>query len=235
MESAESIKENAEEITGKKSGKKSKKELTPEEKKKALFNDIVEILETMLTTVFLVVMLLSYVTRPVTVDGSSMEPTLQDQDRLIMLRLLYTPKQGDIVVIYNSEGYVLNSRGEAVNSGYGLEENIIKRIIATEGQSVDIRVDEGLVYVDGEPLDEPYVSEAVRSNDGAFSYPITIPEGYVFVMGDNRNHSTDSRSSFVGLVPKTDILGKAYFRFCHMEENEESKYYPVFDTIGFIG
>ncbi|MDE6005800.1 MAG: signal peptidase I [Oscillospiraceae bacterium] len=222
------------EATEKNSDKKPATELTPEEKKKSLFDDIIEIIETMLITLFVVVLLISYVTRPVTVDGSSMVPTLQDQDRLVMLRLLYTPKQGDIVVVYNSNGHVLDSNGEVVNSGYGLNENIIKRVIATEGQKIDIRVDEGLVYVDDEALDEPYVNEAVRSNDGAFSYPMIIPEGYVFVMGDNRNHSTDSRSVFVGLVAKEDVLGKAYFRLCNME-TDGKKQHPVFDTFGFIG
>ncbi|MDE5736986.1 MAG: signal peptidase I [Oscillospiraceae bacterium] len=226
MESLEPIQENAE--------NRIEKNLTPEEKKKNLFNDIVEIIETMLITLFVVVLLISYLTRPVTVDGNSMVPTLQNQDRLVMLRLLYTPKQGDIVVVYNSNGHVLDNDGNVVNSGYGLNENIIKRVIATEGQKIDIRVDEGLVYVDDEALDEPYVNEAVRSNDGAFSYPMIVPEGYVFVMGDNRNHSTDSRSVFVGLVAKEDILGKAYFRLCNMETDGE-KQHPVFDTIGFIG
>ena len=205
-----------------------------EQKKKSLFSDILEIIETMLTTLLLVVLLFSYVTRPVTVDGSSMEPTLHDQDRLVMFRLLYSPKQGDIVVVYNSEGHVFNSSNEVVNSGYGLNENIIKRVIATGGQTVDLRLDEGLVYVDGEPLDEPYVKEAVRSNAGAFSYPITIPEGYIFVMGDNRNHSTDSRSNFVGLVAEEDVLGKAYFRFCNVQEDEDGSH-PVFNTVGFVG
>ncbi|MBD5143338.1 MAG: signal peptidase I [Oscillospiraceae bacterium] len=226
MESLEPIQEEAENSI--------EKNFAPNEKKKSLFNDIIEIIETMLITLFVVVLLISYLTRPVTVDGSSMVPTLQDQDRLVMLRLLYTPKQGDIVVVYNSNGHVLDSDGNVVNSGYGLNENIIKRVIATEGQKIDIRVDEGLVYVDDVALDEPYVNEAVRSNDGAFSYPMTVPEGYVFVMGDNRNHSTDSRSVFVGLVAKEDILGKAYFRLCNMETDGE-KQHPVFDTIGFIG
>ncbi|MDE5768224.1 MAG: signal peptidase I [Oscillospiraceae bacterium] len=207
----------------------------PEQPKKSLFGDILEIVETMLTTLLLFVMLFSYVTRPVTVDGNSMEPTLQDHDRLVMFRLLYSPKQGDIVVVYNSEGHVLDATGEVVNSGYGLHENIIKRVIATEGQTIKLNTDEGLVYVDGQPLEEPYVNDIIQTDAGAFSYPITIPDGYIFVMGDNRNHSTDSRSSYVGLVAEEDVLGKAYFRFCNMQDDEDGKQHPVFNTVGFVG
>lgn len=202
---------------------------------KAVLNDILEIIETMLTTLLLVVMLFSYVARPVTVDGSSMEPTLHDQDRLVMFRLLYSPKQGDIVVVYNSEGHVLDTAGEVVSSGYGLHENIIKRVIATAGQTIRLDTAEGLVYVDDQPLEEPYVNDLIRSDAGAFSYPVTIPDGYIFVMGDNRNHSTDSRSSYVGLVSEEDVLGKAYFRFCNMQDEGDGKLHPVFSTLGFVG
>lgn len=206
-----------------------------EQPKKSVFNDILEIVETMLTTLLLVVMLFSYVTRPVTVEGSSMEPTLHNQDRLVMFRLLYSPKQGDIVVVYNSEGHVLDGAGEVVSSGYGLHENIIKRVIATAGQTLYLNADEGVVYIDDQPIEEPYVNDIIRTDAGAFSYPITIPDGYIFVMGDNRNHSTDSRDSHVGLVAEENVLGKAYFRFCNMQDEGDGKQHPVFNTIGFVG
>ncbi len=200
-------------------------ENTPEPQAKTraeLFADVMEIVETMLVSVFVVLMVFTYLARPVTVDGRSMVPTLNDQDKLVMLRLLYTPKQGDIVVVDNYEGHVFDAEGNVVESGRSLNENIIKRVIAVAGQTVTVDERAGEVYVDGKALHENYINERTLTNDGAFIYPITIPEGYVFVMGDNRNKSTDSRSSCVGLVSEEDVLGNAYFR-----------YYPVTD-IGFV-
>ena len=209
-------------------------ELTPEEKRQKLFNDIVEILETMLMSVFVVILLFTYLLRPVTVDGSSMVPTLQDKDKLVMRRLLYEPHQGDVVVVSNYAGHILDSNGNVIDSGSSLNEILIKRVIAVAGQTIEVRTDEGLVYIDGEALDEVYVNEPTRMNDGAFAYPITVPEGYVFVMGDNRNHSTDSRNAHVGLVAEEDILGNAFFRYCAVEMDESGEEHISFSTIGFI-
>ncbi len=205
-----------------------------EEKKSNFFNDFIEILETMLISIFVVLILFTYLMRPVTVDGSSMFPTLTDKDRLVMWRLLYHPHQGDIVVVSDYAGHVLDLNGNVIESGSSLRECLIKRVIAVGGQMIDVRTEEGLVYVDGTPLDEPYVNEPTLTNDGAFSYPITVPEGYVFVMGDNRNHSTDSRSSYVGLVKEEDVLGCAYFRYCSVQETEDGELTASFDRIGFI-
>ncbi|MBQ9111426.1 MAG: signal peptidase I [Oscillospiraceae bacterium] len=191
-------------------------------KKQGLFHDIMDIIETMVVSVFVVLLLFTYIMRPVTVDGRSMNPTLVNQDKLVMFRLCYAPTRGDIVVVDNQEGHVLDENGRVKASGYSLHENIIKRIIAVAGQTVEVDEKAGKVYVDGVELDEPYINEPTLSNDGAFIYPITVPEGYVFVMGDNRNHSTDSRNPCVGLVAEEDVLGKAFFR-----------YYP-FSEIGFI-
>ncbi len=186
--------------------------------KSSLLNDIIEIVETMLISVFVVLILFTYLIRPVTVDGRSMNPTLQHEDRLVMYRLLYEPKQGDIVVVYNHEGHVLDADQNIVDSGFSLNENIIKRVIAVAGQTVMVDEAAGHVYVNGVALQEDYINERTMTNDGAFVYPITIPEGYVFVMGDNRNHSTDSRSSAVGLVAVEDVLGKAFFRYAPISE-----------------
>ena len=191
-------------------------------KKQGLFHDIMDIIETMVVSVFVVLLLFTYIMRPVTVDGRSMNPTLVNQDKLVMFRQCYAPTRGDIVVVDNQEGHVLDENGRVKASGYSLHENIIKRIIAVAGQTVEVDEKAGKVYVDGVELDEPYINEPTLSNDGAFIYPITVPEGYVFVMGDNRNHSTDSRNPCVGLVAEEDVLGKAFFR-----------YYP-FSEIGFI-
>ena len=181
---------------------------------KAMFNDVMEILETVLTSVFVILFIFSYLARPVTVEGSSMNPTLTNGDRLAMIRLCYTPKKGDIVVVNDDEGgMIFGADGTPVSSGYSLNECIIKRVIAVAGEEIDIDTTEGRVYIDGQLQDEPYINEATLTNDGAFSYPITIPEGYVFVMGDNLNHSTDSRSPAVGLVPVEKVLGTTYFRY----------------------
>ena len=104
-----------------------------------------------------------------------MVPTLEQSDKVVISNLFYHPKQGDIVVL----------RKRTL-----MEEPIVKRIIATEGQTVDIDFDDGVVYVDGKALDEPYVNEPVHDREN-FEGKITVPEGCVFVMGDNRNASTD--------------------------------------------
>ncbi len=227
MESTE-LTENQEQIQ-----QQPPKQLDP----KAVFNDVAEILETMLISVFVVLMLFTYLIRPVTVEGSSMVPTLQNQDRLVMRRILYQPHQGDIVVVSNyRSGHILDADGTTViSSGSALNEILIKRIIAVSGQTIEVRTDEGRVYVDGQPLEENYVNEPTLTNDGAFSYPITVPEGYVFVMGDNRNHSTDSRNPNVGLIAENEILGNAFFRYCSVDTNADGEESVSFRTIGFIG
>ncbi len=128
------------------------------------------------------------------IKGPSMMQTLQNGDTVILSNLLYTPKYPDIVFI----------KTEA----YG-EKPIVKRIIATEGQTVNIDFERGVVSVDGVELREPYVNgqTTLRIN---FDGPVTVPEGHVFVMGDNRNESSDSRDDRVGMVDVHDILGKVY-------------------------
>lgn len=125
-----------------------------------------------------------------------MMDTLHDKDRLIVTNFLYKPDNGDIVVI---------------SHGQNLNKPIIKRVIATEGQSLKIDFQKGIVSVNGAVIDEPYI-KALTTKQGDAEIPEVIPEGMVFVMGDNRNHSTDSRFSTVGLIPVTNIIGKAQFR-----------------------
>lgn len=142
------------------------------------------------------VLIFVFVGRTVGVVGPSMEQTLIEGDRLIISRLFYTPKYGDIVVL----------RKDAFK-----DDPIIKRVIATEGQTVDIDFDAGIVKVDGVALDEPYTNTLTNVRED-FKEPVTVPEGCVFVMGDNRNHSTDSRTEVIGCVDTRYILGKALFR-----------------------
>ena len=137
------------------------------------------------------VLLFVFAVRMVNVVGHSMVPTLEQSDKVVISNLFYHPKQGDVVVL----------RKQTL-----MQEPIVKRIIATEGQTVDIDFDDGVVYVDGKALDEPYVNEPVHDRENVEG-KITVPEGCVFVMGDNRNASTDSRDSRLGMVDERYILG----------------------------
>lgn len=144
-----------------------------------------------------IVIIFTFFARIIGVDGDSMNPTLINRDRLIISNLAYDPTPGDIVVIH-VEGY---------------SEPLIKRVIATEGQTVMLAPDEGLVYVDGVALDEPYTAEATHKNYDTPAYTdIVVPDGCIFVMGDNRNHSSDSRSSTVGMVDERQVIGRALWR-----------------------
>ena len=122
-----------------------------------------------------------------------MEPTLHTTDWVLISQKSYTPVYGDIVVVSQPNAY---------------GENIVKRIIATEGQIVDINFSTGQVYVDGQELNEPYIANAT-TNHYDVEFPVTVPDDHVFVMGDNRQGSIDSRSSSIGFIKNDYILGKA--------------------------
>ena len=142
------------------------------------------------------VLLFTLVLRIVRVDGDSMRDTLQDGDVLIALsrHLSGELEQGDIVVVQR-EGF---NRGQP----------IVKRVIAVEGQTVDIDFEEGIVIVDGKDLDEDYTLEPTWLEEG-MNFPLTVPEGSYFILGDNRNHSEDSRSPDLGTVTHDEVVGKA--------------------------
>ena len=159
--------------------------------------DLYEWTQALVCSVLAVVLLFTFVVRLIGVDGHSMVPTLQDGDRLLVLNALWDSDYayGDIVVL----------RKESF-----MEEPIVKRVIATEGQTVDIDFASGSVYVDGELLEEDYINEPTYVEEGT-QFPLTVPEGSIFVMGDNRNHSSDSRSSDLGTVDTRYVIGKAVF------------------------
>ena len=148
------------------------------------------------------VVLFNCVARLTRVDGPSMENTLRDGEIMIIWSLGYTPKQGDIVVV---------NKTPVVLTGWTGPRAIIKRVIATEGQTVDIDYNAGAVYVDGQPLEEPYLPEEMYLPAGPSMQGThwEVPQGSVFVMGDNRNNSTDSRDLQLGPIDNGYILGKA--------------------------
>lgn len=198
-------------------------ETNPSETNKSgnkLLGDIVEIIESTLITVFVIVMIFTYILHPVNVVGTSMIDTLQDNDRIFMTTVYTDISYGDIVVIDNDMAYLLDENNNIVErniDGSSLKECIIKRVIATGGQTVEIIPETGDVIVDGKTLDEPYIKEKLR-NGGVFDYPITVPEGYFFVMGDNRNGSSDSRNPDIGLIKKDQIYGKAVVRYAPLSK-----------------
>ena len=158
---------------------------------------VYDLLGTVFTAIILLLIIMTFFVRQVTVSGSSMQDTLQDNDRLLVSCFNYKPQNGDIVV---------------VTHGKNLDEPIIKRVIATEGQRLSINYEEGEVVVDGVLLNEDYIKGNTIAVPNSSIIPDVIPEGYVFVMGDNREHSLDSRSSRVDLIPVENIIGKAFVR-----------------------
>lgn len=180
----------------------------------SLTDDITDVLESIIFSIFIVLLVFTYLFRLSDVSGPSMEPTLKEKDRVVISSLFYTPEQNDIVIVDSKN----------------LDKLIVKRIIALEGQSVNIDFNEGIVYVDGKPVDEQlyvpsedgsepelqadhFVNTLTTSDMGAFSsYPVTVPENCVFVLGDNRNRSKDSKHSELGFVPEDEIVGRVIFR-----------------------
>lgn len=162
---------------------------------KNLRGEIYDWFSCLVSALLFCVILFVFFARVIGVIGSSMEPTLKPRDMVVISNLFYTPEQGDVVVF----------RKESFKS-----QPLVKRIIATEGQTIEIDASVGAVIVDGIVLQEDYIAENLVSAMD-FDGPMVVPEGQLFVMGDNRNHSQDSRVSGIGFVDMREVMGKVYF------------------------
>ncbi|MCL2018498.1 MAG: signal peptidase I [Oscillospiraceae bacterium] len=184
--------------------------------------DVCDWLESLVFSVASVIFVMVFVARVNQVFGISMEPTLTEGDRLIVMPLYSSIKYGDIIVL-EAENLPNTITGE-------MGEPIVKRVIGLPGDEIFIEGDSGEVYRNGEKLEELYIAEKIASNKmGNQVYPLKIQDGQIFVMGDNRNHSTDSRITsgdgvfyYVGCVDMGNIIGRAVFRI-----------YP-FDSFGVL-
>ena len=176
------------------------------EEKTGLAGDLFTWLQALTFALVIIMVVFTFFGRIIGVDGHSMEPTLLDREMLLLQCAGYTPRQGDVVVLHKS----FSATGEP----------IVKRVIAVGGQSVHIDYDTSTVYVDGQPLEEPYLGEPMYQPGNATMQGTDwdVPEGSVFVMGDNRNHSADSREDSLGPVDNQYVLGRALlvlFPFSH--------------------
>lgn len=179
--------------------KKDKSELTFKDK---LYINIYDIASVLVVAVVTIMVLFTFVFRIVFVDGGSMLPTLRDGDMLVVSAYDKEPEYGQVVIVTQP-----NSFGDP----------IVKRIIATENQTVYIDFSKGDVFVDGVLLNEPYINN-LTINPEDMTGPVTVPEGHVFVMGDNRQGSTDSRSNMIGLIREEYILGVVKYKVLNQDE-----------------
>ena len=207
---------------------------TPEEIEARRYRDSYEWIQSLITALITCVLLFSFGVKFIEVKGTSMKDTLQNGDKMLVSSLFYKPKAGDVVVFKKDE--------------YDPNKALVKRVIATEGQEINIDFDAGIVYVDNVAVNEEYIvktggapgtvtdidydnhivtlvdykngspyeievdfSNALTRTKLDFIGPKTVPEGCVFVMGDNRNMSTDSRKTEIGMVDTRLILGKVYW------------------------
>ena len=190
-----------------------------QEKQTAKGRDLYEWVQSLVGSVLVVVAIFTFVIRMMGVDGHSMLNTLQHGDRLLVVNsmLYHNYEYGDIVILRKN--------------GVFDDDPIVKRVIAVEGQTVDIDFAEGIVYVDGEALEEDYIREPTYTAEGT-EFPLTVPEGSIFVMGDNRNGSSDSRDYRLGTVDTRYVIGKAAFLIFPGPDYETEK--RDFKRIGVI-
>ena len=171
-------------------------EKIPEEEQKLdPAKEVYEWVQCVVVALIACVLMFTFLGRVIDVIGVSMEDTFYTGHKVIVTRLAGDYEQGDVVVLQKAS--------------YG-DKPLIKRVIATAGQTVSINFATGIVYVDGVPLDEPYTKEPTYTQED-FYQPVYVPEGCIFVMGDNRNDSSDSRRAGIGMVDTRMVIGKVYF------------------------
>ena len=175
-------------------------------------------LQCLVLAVVFVIFIFIFIGRTIGVQGDSMYGTLHNRDRVVTSNLFFTPSNNDVIIFF--------SPAPDFN---GMP--LVKRVIATAGQTIDIDFSNGDVIVDGIVVYEPFIFDKTRVS-AQFNGPITIPEGYLFVMGDNRNNSTDSRSGSVGLVDTRYVLGRVLFLLLPGPDNSGNRDWSRFGSIG---
>ncbi|MCL2088347.1 MAG: signal peptidase I [Oscillospiraceae bacterium] len=175
----------------------SKKDVYSDEEQHSggVVREAFDIVETAVVSLVTVIMVFTFLFRVVGIEGTSMIETLHEKDIVLVSDFLFEPKFGDIVVL---------------NLPSNFSKPIIKRIIGLPGDTIDIDDSEGIIYVNGKELDEPYTTSPTYRKSHSIDYPLVVGEDMVYVLGDNRNGSTDSRS--IDCIDKNAILGKAFFR-----------------------
>lgn len=178
-------------------------EETPERCRKQ-WKIVYDAVATLETAVIILILLFSLVLRPAAVIGNSMLPNFSGGDRVACVHSFSGYERGDVIIISHATRK---------------DESIIKRVIAVGGDTVDIDFYKGTVSVNGQVLDEPYVNTQTNLSYD-MTFPVTVPEGKLFVLGDNRNDSLDSRSTDIGFINENKVLGKVVFRFYPFDKIE---------------
>ena len=167
------------------------------ERNQKLWGIVYDVVATLETAVIILILLFSLVLRPAAVIGNSMLPNFSGGDRVACVHSFSGYERGDVIIISHATRK---------------DESIIKRVIAVGGDTVDIDFYKGTVSVNGQELDEPYINTPTNLSYD-MTFPVTVPEGKLFVLGDNRNGSLDSRSTDIGFINENKVLGKVVFRF----------------------
>lgn len=174
------------------------------ERNQKLWGIVYDVVATLESAVIILILLFSLVLRPAAVIGNSMLPSFNSGDRVVCLPELSGYERGDVIIISHATRK---------------DESIIKRVIAVGGDTVDIDFYKGTVSVNGQVLDEPYVNTPTNLSYD-MTFPVTVPEGKLFVLGDNRNDSLDSRSTDIGFINENKVLGEVVFRFYPFDKIE---------------
>ena len=187
------MKQSKEKTSKNPKAEEEEEQLSPEARSR---RELYDWIQSLMTALVICVALFVFCVHVIDVNGSSMVPTLHNGYKMIVSDLFYKPKYGDVVVFKTDS--------------YDPEKALVKRVIATEGQEISIDFDRGVVYINGSPLQEDYINELTRTKLD-FIGPQKVPEGCIFVMGDNRNASTDSRKKEISMVDERMIIGRAYY------------------------